>query len=91
METTRKNSRLAAGLLALLLGFIGIPGIHKFYLGYTNAGLIMLLGGWIGGVITCGLAWVVMSIISIIEGIMYLCLTDEEFDVRHNQGRTPWF
>lgn len=38
--------KVVAALLAILLGSLGL---HKFYLGYTGAGLIMLLvnvGGW---------------------------------------------
>lgn len=34
------NRKLATGLLAIFLGSLGI---HKFLLGYTNAGMIMLL------------------------------------------------
>ena len=35
-----EKSKIAAGLLAI---FLGTLGVHKFYLGYTKEGLIMLL------------------------------------------------
>jgi TM2 domain-containing membrane protein YozV len=34
------KSKIAAGLLALFLGAIGV---HRFYLGYTGIGVVMLL------------------------------------------------
>ena len=35
-----EKSRVTAGVLAILLG---VFGVHKFYLGRTGAGLVMLL------------------------------------------------
>ncbi|HZV08737.1 MAG TPA: NINE protein, partial [Novosphingobium sp.] len=42
------KNRLVAALLAL---FLGMLGVHKFYLGKNTAGLIMLAGGTIGWVL----------------------------------------
>lgn len=53
------KDRVAYVLLAVLLGF----GIHNFYAGYTNRGLIQLLIS----VLTCGLGWFPMWIWGIIE------------------------
>lgn len=39
-RTDSEKGRLAAGLLAIFLGGLGV---HKFYLGYTGAGVAMLL------------------------------------------------
>lgn len=63
------KSKMAAGLLGIFLGGLGI---HNFYLGYTNKALIQLLGSLIGGVITCGMASVAMGIWGLVEGIQIL-------------------
>ncbi|MDF9875326.1 TM2 domain-containing protein [Cellulosimicrobium cellulans] len=63
------KSRLAAGLLGILLGSLGI---HRFYLGYTGIGLTMLLVSVIGALPTFGLAPAAVSIWGLVEGILYL-------------------
>jgi TM2 domain-containing membrane protein YozV len=84
----RASNKIAAGIFGILLGSLGI---HKFILGYTGAGLIMLLVTIIGGVLTCGIAAGVMHIIGLIEGIIYLCKPDEEFVRIYVDGRKEWF
>lgn len=66
---SQQKSKIAAGLLGIFLGGLGI---HNFYLGNTNRGLIQLLVCLIGGVITCGLAAIAMEIWGLVEGIMIL-------------------
>src|SRR5690348_9964549 len=61
----RAANKVAAGVCGILLGSLGI---HKFILGYTGAGLIMLLVT----VLSCGLLSPVTHIIGLIEGILYL-------------------
>jgi TM2 domain-containing membrane protein YozV len=78
------TNRIAAGILAIVLGPLGI---HKFILGYTGAGLIMLLVS----VLTCGIGAIVMQIIGIIEGIIYLTKTDEQFYQEYVANRKEWF
>ena len=84
----RASNKIPAGICGILLGSFGI---HKFILGYTGAGLIMLLVTIIGGVLTCGIAAGVMHIIGLIEGIIYLCKSDEEFVRTYVDGRKEWF
>ena len=62
------NKKMVAGLLGILLGGLGI---HKFYLGLTGTAVIQLLVS----IFTCGLA----GAIGIIEGIIYLTKSDEDF------------
>jgi TM2 domain-containing membrane protein YozV len=81
---SRASNKIAAGVCGILLGSLGI---HKFILGYTGAGLIMLLVT----VLTCGLAGVVTHIIGLIEGIIYLAKSDEEFVRIYVDGRKEWF
>jgi TM2 domain-containing membrane protein YozV len=78
------NKKLAAGLCAILLGTLGI---HKFILGYTTAGLIMLLCT----LVTCGLAGLVLHVIGIIEGIIYLTKSDGQFYEMYMVNRREWF
>jgi TM2 domain-containing membrane protein YozV len=78
------NRKLAAGLLAIFLGSLGI---HKFVLGYSRPGLIMLLVT----VLTCGFGGSVMGIIGIIEGVIYLTKTPEEFQAQYIDATREWF
>jgi TM2 domain-containing membrane protein YozV len=81
---SRASNKIPAGVCGILLGSLGI---HKFILGYTGAGLVMLLAT----VLTCGIAGVVTHIIGLIEGIIYLCRSDEEFVRTYVDGRKEWF
>lgn len=78
------KSRVTAGVLAILLGAFGV---HKFYLGMTGAGVIMLLVS----LLTCGLLSPVMYVIALIEGITYLTKTDEEFQQLYVVEKKSWF
>ena len=82
------NKKQAAGLLAI---FVGGLGIHKFVLGYTKAGIIMLVICLVGGLLSCGVASFVMGVIGLIEGIIYLTKTPEEFQATYIAGRKEWF
>ena len=82
------KNKVTAGILGILLGALGV---HKFYLGCTSAGVIMLLVTILGGIFTLGLAAYAISIIALVEGIIYLCKGDEEFDRIYVQGEKPWF
>ena len=82
--TSKPKNRVYAGLLAIFLGFFGI---HKFYLGYTKAGLIML----IVSVLTAGYGLIVMAIIGIVEGIIYLKKSNKEFNDTYILGEKQWF
>ncbi len=60
------RSKVAAALFAFFLG--GIGG-HKFYLGEMGWGIIYLLFCWTG----------IPAIAALIEFIIYLTMSDEEF------------
>jgi TM2 domain-containing membrane protein YozV len=74
------EKKIPAGILGILLGGLGI---HKFYLGYTNAGIIQI----VITVLTCGAG----SILGLIEGIIYLTKSDEEFVATYVTGQKQWF
>ena len=90
----RASNKVAAGICGILLGGLGV---HKFILGYNNAGTIMLaatLGGWVLTFISCGITFFVpmaISIIGLVEGIIYLTKPDEEFVRTYVDGRKEWF
>lgn len=65
------KSKIAAGLLAILLGGFGI---HKFYLGKTGMGILYLVFCWT----------YIPAIVSFFEGIIYLCSNDENFQLKHH-------
>ena len=84
-EMAEANSKkITAGICDLLCGGLGV---HKFILGFTTAGVIMLLVS----LLTCGIGAVVMHVISIVEGITYLTKTDEEFRRIYLVEKKEWF
>ena len=87
-DTEISNRKLASGLLGV---FLGSFGAHKFVLGFNNAGIIMLVVTIAGGMVTCGVASFVMGVIGLIEGIIYLTKTPEEFRELYIDARKQWF
>ena len=59
------KSKLTYLLLAI---FLGEFGIHNFYAGYTNNGVIQLLVSVVGGFFTCGASSLGIWIWAVIEG-----------------------
>ncbi len=78
------SKKIAAGICAILLGALGI---HKFILGYTQQGLIMLLVT----ILTCGFGGFVMGVIGLVEGIIYLTKSDAEFYSTYIASQKGWF
>lgn len=74
------NKKVLAGIMGILFGGLGI---HKFVLGYTSEGIIQL----IVSIVTCG----IFSIVGLIEGIIYLTKTDEEFYQTYQVNKKGWF
>lgn len=65
------KSKVAAGVLGILLGGIGA---HKFYLGKIGMGILYLVFCWTG----------IPEVVGFIEGIMYLCSNDENFQLKNH-------
>lgn len=59
------KSKLAAGLLGI---FLGVVGVHNFYLGYTGKAVAQLLIT----VLSCGILSPVSAIWGLVEGIQIL-------------------
>ena len=81
------NKKILAGILGILFGWIGV---HKFILGYNKEGAILLVLGLLGFV-TCGITSGISGIIGLVEGIIYLTKSDEEFYNTYQAGQKPWF
>jgi TM2 domain-containing membrane protein YozV len=78
------SKKVAAGICGILIGSLGI---HKFVLGYTTEGAIMLAVS----VLTCFIASPIMGIIGLIEGITYLTKSDREFVDTYVNSKKGWF
>ncbi|MBB6671300.1 TM2 domain-containing protein [Cohnella nanjingensis] len=64
------KNKIAAGVFGIVLGGLGV---HKFYLGRIKMGVLYLLFCWTG----------IPSIVGIIEGVLYLTMSDPEFNERY--------
>jgi len=82
------TNRIAAGVCGILLGGLGV---HKFILGMPVAGAIMLLLNIVVGMFTCGISSIVMSLIGLIEGIIYLTRSEEQFYYTYVVQKKQWF
>lgn len=70
------KNKVVAGVLAILLGGLGI---HHFYLGSIGAGVVTL-------VLSCFMG--LGAILALVEGVLLLVMSDDEFDARYNK-RSP--
>ena len=80
------KDKWVAAILAFCLGTIGI---HKFYLGYKTEGIIMIVVSVVGG-LCFGVGLLVMAVISIIEAVRYVILTQEEFESTYVYADKAW-
>jgi TM2 domain-containing membrane protein YozV len=87
-----ENKKLLAGLLGI---FVGALGVHKFILGYNKEGIILLSATLISCVLMCVIIGFftiyIPALIGLIEGIIYLTKSDEEFYNTYQVGKKPWF
>lgn len=91
-EYTKDNKRILTGVLAIILGHLGV---HKFVLGYNNEGFLILIATVIGYATLCifigAFVLAVTSLLGLIEGIIYLTKTDAEFYEMYQKNKKPWF
>ena len=75
------KDRTVAGILAILLGGLGV---HRFYLGQIGLGFLYLLFFWT----------FIPGIIGVVDGVIFLVKPQEEFDLKYNNGKAsspiPW-
>lgn len=65
------KNKTVAGLLGIFLGGLGI---HKFYMGKIGLGILYLLFCWT----------YIPGIVGFIEGVMYLCSSNQDFQVKNH-------
>ncbi len=87
------SKKIAAGICGILLGGLGV---HKFILGLNSSGAIMLaiyLSGFVTGMCLFVpiFASMAMGVIGLIEGIIYLTKSDEEFYQLYAVQKKEWF
>jgi TM2 domain-containing membrane protein YozV len=78
------SKKMAAGICGIVLGGLGV---HKFILGLNTPGLIMLLVT----LLTFGFGGIIMHAIGVVEGIIYLTKSDEDFYETYIVGKKEWF
>jgi TM2 domain-containing membrane protein YozV len=76
------KSKVTAGILGIVLGALGV---HHFYLGNIKMGVIFLVVSVVGAFCTLGIGTGVMSVLGLVQGIMYLVATDEDFERKYVQ------
>lgn len=84
MSNPAASKKIPAGICGILLGALGV---HKFILGYTKEGVIMLLVT----ILTAGFGGMITGLIGLIEGIVYLVKPDDEFVATYVDGKKGWF
>ncbi|MGH9842984.1 MAG: TM2 domain-containing protein [Blastocatellia bacterium] len=65
------NQGKSKGTAALLAFFLGVLGIHRFYLGYNGIGIVQLLL-LVGGFLTCGITSIAAGLWAFIDFILIL-------------------
>lgn len=87
-----QSKRILAGIMAILFGGLGV---HKFIMGYNNEGVILLLITLVSIPLTCiiigAFTIYIPFIIGLIEGIIYLTKTDQEFNETYIKNKRNWF
>jgi len=87
-----ENKKILVGILSIIFGSLGV---HKFILGYQKEGIILLVVTVIGYATACFVIgyFLLMAtwVVGLIEGIIYLTKSDEEFYNTYQVGKKPWF
>ena len=73
MLFTRRDMVYNKGMERKKIGILGgTLGLHNFYLGNSQRGLIQILVATLGAALTCGISTVAMMIWGIVEGVQIL-------------------
>jgi len=86
------DKKIAAGVCGILVGGLGV---HKFILGLNSAGAIMLAvyaACLVGSCLVVPIfGAIAMQVIGLVEGIIYLTKSDEEFFQTYAVEQKQWF
>lgn len=78
-ESAGEKSKVVAGILGIVLGGFGA---HRFYLGDMTGGIIRL---------ALSLCFGLGALVGLIEGIIYITKSDEDFKKIYVEGKKAWF
>lgn len=78
--SSQESKRVLAGVLGIVLGGLGI---HRFVIDDVKGGILRI----VITIVTCGLG----NLIGLIEGIIYLTKSDEEFIQTYQVEKKGWF
>lgn len=86
------SKKVLAGILGIIFGSLGV---HKFVLGYNNEGIILLIATIIGYATACFIIGyfilLATGVIGLVEGIIYLTKTDDDFYNTYMKNKKVWF
>ncbi|MCX7595403.1 MAG: NINE protein [Fischerella sp.] len=88
LNPSHATKQLLAGYSGIIFGSLGI---HKFILGYATEGLIMLVISLIGGYFTYGFTLLIMQLVGLIEGMIYLNKSYDDFVDTYFVKKQSWF
>lgn len=87
-----ENKKVLVGVLAILVGGLGV---HKFVLGYQKEGFVLLgisLAAYALSCVIIGLFFIwIPPVVGLIEGIVYLTKSNEEFYQTYQVNKKTWF
>lgn len=88
LNPSHATKQLLAGYCGIIFGGFGV---HKFILGYTPEGLLMLVVSLIGSYFTYGFTLLIMQLVGLIEGMIYLNKSHNEFVDTYFVNKQGWF
>jgi TM2 domain-containing membrane protein YozV len=88
LNPSHATKQLLAGYCGIILGAFGI---HKFILGYVSEGFIMLAISLVGGYFTYGFTLLIMQLVGLMEGMIYLNKSHDDFVDTYFVNRQGWF
>lgn len=78
--SSQESKRVLAGIMGIVLGALGV---HRFIIDDVKGGILRI----VITICTCGLG----QVIGLIEGIIYLTKSDEEFIQTYQVEKKGWF
>ena len=86
------------GVAFVLAFFLGLWGVHRFYLGQRKLGLLYIFGFIFGVIHFANVSYwwdapplfVVPAVVGFIDSILFLAMPKSEFDEKFNKGNTKY-
>lgn len=88
LNPSHATRQLLAGYCGIIFGALGI---HKFVLGYTLEGAVMVSISVAGLFFAYGVPFVIMQFVGLIEGMIYLNKSHDEFVDTYFIHKQGWF